>query len=100
MQLIFDVASGLTGLGGSPDLWSVHSARRRSDFEIKAIKYLRSYHPKTKYPLAWRRFYDAAFIRVYADKCVINTANLLARACIIPARGLAVYTDRLSLSFP
>ncbi len=63
--------------------------QRRSDFEIKAIKYLRSYHPKTKYPLAWRRFYDAAFIRVYADKWVTSIANSLARACIISAWALA-----------
>ena len=89
MQLIFDVASGLKGLGLLVDLCGLHSAPRGRDFEIKAIKHARSYHPKTKYSLARRRFYEAAFIRVRADKWVINISNSLARADIIFARAPA-----------
>ena len=51
MQLIFDVASGLKGLGLLADLCGLHSAPRGRDFEIKAIKHARSHHPKTKYSL-------------------------------------------------
>ena len=89
MQLIFDVASGLKGLGLLADLCGLHSALRGRDFEIKAIKHARSYHPKTRYSLARRRFYEAAFIRVRADKWVINISNSLDRADIISARALA-----------
>ena len=89
MQLIFAVASGLKGLGLLADLCGLHSALRGRDFEIKAIKHARSYHPKTRYSLARRRFYEAAFIRVRADKWVINISNSLARADIISARALA-----------
>ena len=89
MQLIFDVASGLKGLGLLADLCGLHSAPRGRDFETKAIKHARSYHPKTKYIIARRRFYEAAFIRVRADKWVINISNSLARAEIISARALA-----------
>jgi hypothetical protein len=52
MQLIFDVASGLKGLGLLADLCGLHSAPRGRDFETKAIKHARSHHPKTKYSLA------------------------------------------------
>ena len=89
MQLIFDVASGLKGLGLLADLCGLHSAPRGRDFEIKAIKHARSYHPKTEYSLARRRFNEAAFIRVRADKWVINISNSFARADIISARALA-----------
>ena len=37
MQLIFDVASDLKGLGLSPDLCGLYSAPRAMDFERKAI---------------------------------------------------------------
>ena len=89
MQLIFDVASGLKGLGLLADLCGLHSAPRGRDFELKAIKHARFYHPKTKYSLARRRFYEAAFIRVRADKWLINISNSLARADIIFARAPA-----------
>ena len=89
MQLIFDVASGLKGLEFLADLCGLHSAPRGRDFEIKAIKHARSYHPKTEYSLARRRFNEAAFIRVRADKWVINISNSLARADIIFARAPA-----------
>ncbi len=89
MQLIFDVASGLKGLGLLADRCGLYSAPRGRDFETKAIKHARSHHPKTKYSLARRRFYEAAFIRVRADKWVINISNSLARADIISARALA-----------
>ena len=83
MQLIFDVASGLKGLGLLADLCGLHSAPSGRDFGIKAIKHARSNHSKAKYSLARRRFYEAAFIRVRADTWVINISNLLARADII-----------------
>ena len=89
MQLIFDVASGLKGLGLLADRCGLYSAPRGRDFETKAIKHARSHHPKTKYSLARRRFYEAAFIRVRADKWVINISNSLARADIIFARDPA-----------
>ena len=89
MQLIFDVASGLKGLGLLADLCGLYSAPHGRNFEIKAIKHDRSYHPKTKYSLALRRFYEAAFICVRADKWVINISNSLARADIIFALTLA-----------
>ena len=71
------------------DLCGLHSAPRGRDFEIKAIKHARSYHPKTEYSLARRRFNEAGFIRVRADKWVINISNSLARADIIFARDPA-----------
>ena len=89
MQLIFDVASGLKGLGLLADLCGLHSAPRGKNFEIKAIKHARSYHPKTKYSLARRRFYEAAFICVRVDKSVINISNSLAKTNIIFALTLA-----------
>ena len=48
MQLIFDVASGLKGLGLLADLCGLHSAPRGKNFEIKSDKACAVLSPQNK----------------------------------------------------